>query len=140
MRRTAPDIILTAPPIGCCAAQEFRHAASTVIIEHDGQVTEFEAGVVCFKNDGSSSCFSAANPSDLFGGIFSAATVAGGHGGYGDPAAQSFQLQQSSGTLEFNIIRVSVNRQNMRLGGKRCHGRGIPATVHGRKTSYGGQV
>jgi len=104
--------------VGGSFPQEFGHAASAVVVENDGQIAEFETGVIGFKNFCGCCGFCSANSGDVFGRVFSAATVSGSHGGDGDAATEAFQLQQCAGALEFDIVRVCMDGEHVRLGGE----------------------
>ena len=58
--------------------------------------------------------FAAADCGDFIGPEFRAAAIAGGHGDQRDAASQFAQTGQRPGALEFDIVRMCVDRQDSR--------------------------
>ena len=79
--------------IGASPAEKLGDATSAFVIEDDGEVAKFKAGVFGLQDACSGSSFAAADAGDFGGGVFCAAAVTRGHGGDGNTAAQPAQMQ-----------------------------------------------
>jgi hypothetical protein len=97
------------------SSQEFRDSSAAVVVKDDRKIAKFEASVFRLQNRGRLSSLFSADGCDFVARVFGTPTVPGSHRGDRDPTAQLFQLEQRSRTLKLNVVRMSVDGEDVQL-------------------------